>query len=115
MYLEGSLSGSPESYPLIIHKIEGFERRSITIKDENELIELIDKELADPFNEKKKIGEIFMEMGLQNTAQLTDLRTAQILKEFLFYQKSPHSAPYNNEIWYESVITLNPLFTTRIF
>lgn len=54
-------------------------------------------------------------MGIHNPVQIVDHRTEQILKEYLFYQKAPHDAPYDNDVWFESVILLNPIFTQRLF
>jgi len=44
-----------------------------------------------------------------DTAQLSDRRTEDIIMNYQFYKNVPH-IPFDNQIWFESVIMLNKIF-----
>jgi hypothetical protein len=73
------------------------------------------KELSDPVNKKKKTWQVLQEMGIENTRQMIDDRTENIIEEYLFYQKAPHQAPYDSVMWKKSVIILNNVLSQGIF
>ena len=53
-----------------------------------------------------ELKHVLDNIGLDNTMQLADKRTLQILKEYEFYKQAPHLG-FNCQAWFESVILLN--------
>ena len=74
------------------------------------MITFLDK----PFSEAKDIKDVLFVYGLdENSIQLCDNRTMDILKNYEFYKYNPGSA-FNCEAWFESVYILN-MIQPRLF
>ena len=82
--------------------------RKAIINNENELFEIIEKGLADPYNSKKKLWQVMWELGIKDTVQITDHRTMQIIENYKFYKSNPRMA-FDNEVWFQSVILLQSI------
>lgn len=65
---------------------------------------LEDRKLVDRIELKHVLDNI----GLDNTAQLSDKRTLQILKEYEFYKNAPYMGS-DCLAWFESVVLLNKI------
>ena len=74
------------------------------IKNEDELINIIEQSLSDPFNKGKKLWQVLHEQGIRDTMQLADRRTLSIIEEYHYYKyPGAGKAPYDSMIWKESV------------
>jgi len=51
-------------------------------------------------------------LGIENSIEIADGRTIQILEDYQFYKNAPHTI--NNSVWKKAVIILNQL-EPRIF
>lgn len=85
------------------------------VNNDLELFELIDeaytqmKTLEDrKLVDRIELRHVLDNIGLENTAQLSDKRTLQILKEYEFYKCAPHLG-FDNLPWFESVVLLNEI------
>lgn len=63
--------------------------------------------MRDPFNSKKKLKEICLELGFEDTVTLLDLRTKQILDLYQFYKSAPHQI--NNGVWFQAFNSISQL------
>ena len=123
MINDNKLSGEIKKYPLKVNLIRGRNSKEVEIKTTDELIEIIVEEYEsnesvifnkDGTTKRKKYSQILQELGVSGL-QIMDLRTQNIIKEYFFYQKAPHQAPYDSRIWKESVIVLNNTLQTGMF
>jgi len=120
---DNKLSGEIKKYPLKVNLIRGRNYKEVEVKTADELIEIIVEEYEsnesvifnkDGTTKRKKYSQILQELGVSGL-QIMDLRTQNIIKEYFFYQKAPHQAPYDSRIWKESVIVLNNTLQTGMF
>lgn len=85
------------------------------VNNDLELLELIDRTYTQmkSLEDRKLVDRIELKhvldnIGLDNTMQLSDKRTLQILKEYEFYKQAPHLG-FDNQAWFESVVLLNKI------
>lgn len=93
------------------------------INSSDELIELLDKKMGElPDDHKKKLEQALFDLCIGdkeeiNTAQISDERTIDIIRNYLAFQKDP-MRPFNDDppaIWFEAVLILQNIFQQRIF
>lgn len=102
------LSGRRKDYPITLY--DGANKKEIPIKDSDELITFLDE----PFNKSKDLKDILFIYGLDdNSIQIADFRTMDIIKNYEFYKFNPSQA-FDNDVWFESVYILN-LIQPRLF
>ena len=107
---QGLLKGKKLKYPFEINKVDGLTTKKIEIKDEEQIIDLIGKELSDEFNKKKKTKQIMEELGFEDTLTLLDDRSRQLFECYQFYKYSPHECS-DKSIWFESYNIISQIET----
>ena len=89
---------------------DGINKREIPIKDSDQLISFLDKPLSDA----KEIKDVLFIYGLdENSIQICDNRTMDIIKNYEFHKYNPAQA-FDCDAWFESVYILN-LVQPRLF
>ena len=68
--------------------------------------------MGDPINEGKKLKQICYELGLDDTANLLDERTIQLMQLYEFYKSAPHLI--EKTIFMDTVVILNQ-YQPRLF
>ena len=86
--------------------VDGLHYTDVVINSEKEIIELLEKAFADPFNKKKKPEQILDELGFVDTITLLDPRSSQLLELYGFYKHAPHECS-NSDIWFEAYQLIN--------
>jgi|SRR5690606_34667416 len=109
-------AGVRKPYPIKIKDTEL--KEEYEIKDNDELIRLVENKLAERLKITKsvKLSDILWSLliGIDeeiNPIQLVDERTAQIFDLYWFYIYQPHLI--NNKAWFESVKRLNRIYVQR--
>jgi hypothetical protein len=83
-----------------------------TVNSQEELMEVVESELEDEFNQEKKLHQICFEIGLNNTVNLLDQRTIQLCELYEGYKNAPHLI--DKKIFLETVVILNQ-YQPRMF
>lgn len=108
--------GERKEYPLTLQIVDGLKYKKVTVKNDEDIIQLIEEVNKDVSLKKVSLAEKCKMIGLtESTLQLFDIRTVLLFQEYLFYMKAPHTAPYDSELWFTIVLTLNPIFNQRLF
>jgi hypothetical protein len=110
---EGGLRGSYKNFPLRLKAMDGLKYKTIEIKDIDELTEIINGELENDEQHKKKLTEICDNIGLYDTIILMDFRTKQLFELFQTYKFAPHLIDVS--IFQDVVIILNQFENVRMF
>ena len=95
------LKGKRLKYPFEIEQVDGLTTKKVKIENDEQIINLIEKELNDPFNKKKKISQVMEELGFNDTITLLDERSRQLFECYQFYKFAPHKCS-NKSIWFEA-------------
>ncbi len=69
-------------------------------------------------SKKAQLDDVLWNFGVGDdeqigTAQLFDDRTIFIIKNYLFYKNNPSKA-FDSQIWFESVVQLNQIFSQSL-
>ena len=108
---EGKLKGEKKEFPLTLQSY--YEK--ITYDTQQELIDSVAEEFESRQKSKKesesnetiRISDVCWYFGLEDTINLIDERTLDLLQKFQFYKYSPHLI--DNPVWYQAYLILDKL------
>ena len=78
------------------------------INSQEELVEYVSNKIDENEGTNKQLTDILNEAGIQDTVNLIDDRTIQLLKLYEFYKNNPSQLDYG--IFFNIVLLLNPIF-----
>ena len=117
---ESNIKGTIFEYPL---ELQGYYERK-TYNNQEELINAIGCEFEERIDSKKdndtegviKLSDACWYLGLQDTVNLFDNRTIDLLHKYQFYKYTPHLI--DSQVWFDAFIIIDNLeksLTPRFF
>ena len=112
---DGKLIGERLEFPITLKRIDGLSSKTISVKTLDDLLDLITEEEEQLINKDKKISNILEDLGLHDTNTLADSRTINLINNFMYYKSSATpSAPFDNKIWFDTVLHLEPILNSQV-
>ena len=115
--LNQKISGKEYKYPIELKNVVvGRKFEDIKIENQKDLINFVyDRWQKDDIEKSKKIDQICKESGIHDTINLIDDRTIMLISLFQYYNSNTTpSAPYNNSIWFDTVLICEQIFNKKI-
>lgn len=98
------IKGDRFSYPLTLELVKGRQYDHVTIKNQDELFDIVDDHISN--NKGKKFKQVLVDLGIKdNTINLVDERTLRLMQLYKFYNNPSTPTPdfWDTQVWYDTV------------
>jgi len=115
LMMDKGLQGESLPFPITLKAVDGLSSIKVTYNNLDDLIKAISVEQVKLLNKDKKLSQIIDELGLYDTRTLMDTRTENIITNFMYYRSNATPiAPFDNKVWFDSVLILESKVNQRV-